>query len=546
MPERVIEFFQPVRDRWGALERTQQIRILAVAGVLLVALILTVFFATRTAWEIAVRDLDQFEANQASVILEENYIRNRQRQDGLGMAIEVDRNMVNEARLLIATMGLATERNFTYEDALDFSGIGATETVTRNNLLRARQNDLEQAIRAMDSVIWAQVELALPDANRFFIQTADPAQASIMVSTTRRLTPTEARGIATFVGNSVLGLELENIEVVDTDFNMLFSGQTLEDEDSALSDLMELMAQQRLQVNGQVRDMFRHMYDVVEVASNLRYTQTITEAERLTLGLPAEELIEGGVVLTERTLNASAQGAQGAFAPGLDPQTLQIPTYPWGVPGDMRAQQQEADRVFGFNELREVIREVPSSFVPDDSSISIHLTRFTPHRQEALMRQNGGDFTQDDWYDFMAVTVPELIDDEALVAQHIRTIQAATGIEDVSVAVWAVPSFIPYEPAPVAWHQIVMYAILALLLGLLAFGLIRRTQPEEDDEIEPELSVEDLLVSTQMEEAIDEDILEPIGFEEGSEAKRKIDEFIDDKPEAAASLLRHWLNEAEI
>jgi flagellar M-ring protein FliF len=64
--------------------------------------------------------------------------------------------------------------------------------------------------------------------------------------------------------------------------------------------------------------------------------------------------------------------------------------------------------------------------------------------------------------------------------------------------------------------------------------------------MEPELSVEDLLVSTQMEELIEEDTpLEPIGYNEKSEAMQKLDSFIDEKPEAAASLLRHWLNEAE-
>jgi flagellar M-ring protein FliF len=110
------------------------------------------------------------------------------------------------------------------------------------------------------------------------------------------------------------------------------------------------------------------------------------------------------------------------------------------------------------------------------------------------------------------------------------------------------PEFIDYIPTPLAWNQFVMMGILGLLLLALAFGLIKKTRPEEaEEEMEPELSVEDLLVSTQMEEIIEEEnkSLEPIGYNEKSEAMQKLDSFIDEKPEAAASLLRHWLNEAE-
>ena len=545
MPERIIGFTQPVRDRWNALERGQKIRIAAAALVVLVALILTVFFTTRTVYQVAIRNLDSIDANQVGVLMDENEIRHRQVQDGLGFAVEVDQGRINDARVLIETRGLVPDREFTYEDALDFSGIGTTETVTRNNLLRARQNDLEQAIIAMDGVLWARVELALPEANRFFIQTADPARASVTVRTTRRLTPIEGRGIATFVRNSILGLELENIEVLDTDFNILFSGMAMEDEDSLLSEIQQLMVRDRIEVMASVRDQFRHMFDAVEVATNLVYRQEIRTAERVEWGAPGD-MEEGGFPLTERTLNASARGQQAAFAPGLDANNLMIPTYPFGPTGDMQATQAEADRVFALDELREVIQEVPSSFVRDDSTISVALIRFVTHSEEAMRRQNGGDFTEDDWALHVANTNHELITDEAYLAVYEAMVRSATGISDVTVAVWRVPHFEQYVPTPMAWSQIIMYAILALLLLLLALGLIRRTQPEDDDEIEPELSVEDLLVSTQMEEAIDEELLESIGYEEGSEAKRKIDEFIEEKPEAAASLLRHWLNEAEV
>ena len=59
------------------------------------------------------------------------------------------------------------------------------------------------------------------------------------------------------------------------------------------------------------------------------------------------------------------------------------------------------------------------------------------------------------------------------------------------------------------------------------------------EELEPEISVESLLVSTA--EVHEE--LEDIGYTEKSEVRLMIEKFVDENPEAVALLLRNWLNE---
>ena len=59
---------------------------------------------------------------------------------------------------------------------------------------------------------------------------------------------------------------------------------------------------------------------------------------------------------------------------------------------------------------------------------------------------------------------------------------------------------------------------------------------EEEPEVE-ELSVEELLESQP------EEVLEDIEMDQGSETKRLIEKFVEENPEAAAVLLRNWLNE---
>ena len=65
---------------------------------------------------------------------------------------------------------------------------------------------------------------------------------------------------------------------------------------------------------------------------------------------------------------------------------------------------------------------------------------------------------------------------------------------------------------------------------------MRRDQTQEP---EAELSVENLLESTKESQ----EVLADIGYNEKSETRILIEKFVEQNPEAAASLLRNWLNE---
>ena len=82
-------------------------------------------------------------------------------------------------------------------------------------------------------------------------------------------------------------------------------------------------------------------------------------------------------------------------------------------------------------------------------------------------------------------------------------------------------------------------AVNVLIFALLGYVVFRSTRKEKVAEIEPELSVESLLESTK--ESQEE--MQDIGYNEKSETRILIEKFVEDNPEAAASLLRNWLNE---
>ena len=81
--------------------------------------------------------------------------------------------------------------------------------------------------------------------------------------------------------------------------------------------------------------------------------------------------------------------------------------------------------------------------------------------------------------------------------------------------------------------------IAVVILLLLGFMVWRSLRPIEVNEVEPELSVEELLSATRDKQAPVEDI----DLEEKSETRKAIEKFVDENPEAAALLLRNWLND---
>ena len=118
----------------------------------------------------------------------------------------------------------------------------------------------------------------------------------------------------------------------------------------------------------------------------------------------------------------------------------------------------------------------------------------------------------------------------------------ATGIarDNITIVAYDVP-FFKYASASGRDVADYLQIILAVLIfALLGFVVFKSTRKQEEQEIEPELSVESLLESTK-EVAMDN--LAGIGYSEKTETRLLIEQFVDENPEAAAALLRNWLNE---
>ena len=124
--------------------------------------------------------------------------------------------------------------------------------------------------------------------------------------------------------------------------------------------------------------------------------------------------------------------------------------------------------------------------------------------------------------------------------EYITMISNATGIptDKITIIAQEEPVF-QYSSGGRSASDYLQIVLVVLILLLLGYVVFRSTRKEKVAEIEPELSVESLLESTK--ESQEE--MQDIGYNEKSETRILIEKFVEDNPEAAASLLRNWLNE---
>lgn len=170
------------------------------------------------------------------------------------------------------------------------------------------------------------------------------------------------------------------------------------------------------------------------------------------------------------------------------------------------------------------------------SSVAIVLKKYTIY-DEAQMKKNG-ELEGTDFETFQSQnSEPTEIEVEDNVVELISN---ATGIatNNISVIAYNQPVFNATVETPVEYSNIMMIVLTVLIIGLLVFVVFKGTAPMEVTELEPELSVEQLLATTKENQS-----LEDIEFGEKSETRKMIEKFVDENPDAVAQLLRNWINE---
>jgi flagellar M-ring protein FliF len=416
----------------------------------------------------------------------------------------------------------------------------------------ALEGEIATMLEVVNGVTHAIVTLAVPAPHRSFSPGTPPTTASVMVNTSRSFTPQEGRNLALIVTRAVPGLLLENVEIIDHEARAIFLGGEV-DAGNLATEAQDYSFRRTNMMRHDLQRLLTTFFDSVQAVPHLQFDTSYIQ-NQISTTVSAPEGTDQGFVFTDSD-RSEWRGMNHGFEPGMGWNQGGIPGYQIGGTGESYGRR-DIREIFSYRLNEEITRTDTmggGGMRPNDSSVSV-VASFNRDIRQADWLAEDEERTQRDWEIFAATerTSRVVNGDEFPDFEDFRQlIASASGIpvENVTLIVSEVLNFVHSEARVWDWTTLLMLAVFILLLLMLAFFLLKtRSKDEEEEEArEPELSIEDLLVSTQLEEAKDEEIaaLDEDNYFRESEVKKQIEKFVNEKPEAVASLLRNWLNVEE-
>jgi len=486
-------------------------------GVIIAALallVLALFFVFRTDWQPAFTGADGVTASRIQVVLDDANIPNR--TNPAAGEVLVPAHLIDQARVAVLISPLMWNVGYNFRDAA--AGY-------------VREGEIAAMLARISFINSATMRLNIPNVPFYATHPVTSATASVQVSGLRPLTPSDGQSIALVVSRMVEGLTLDNITVFDDGLNILFDdGMPAATEVGGVAADLAFEIHIRQVLRNAVHAVLQPMFDEVNPAFFINIEWGAVNSVSTVFESPLGPGNTVGLHSWEEVIERSEMAQDGV-----------------GPTGSSFTQIQESERRANqLHNMTETIREwgnIPGQFLTDYSSVAIVLTDHHVYHQGRVTEMGLlGDLDWRGWEAEMGTggltTLPN--HDEL-----ISLVSMATGIPRVQIIAQYRNHFIDDEAVPLLSQDnlLIMAAVLVFVL-FAAFLLISRTRPEIIEETPPELYVEDMLMSSRLEEEKATEIDRNLEIQNTIEIKIKkyIDRIAAERPETLAQLMRNWTN----
>ncbi|MDE7428015.1 MAG: flagellar M-ring protein FliF, partial [Lachnospiraceae bacterium] len=447
-----------------------------------------------------------------------------------GLRISVLAEQLGQANLLLGANNIQAA-GYGIDNVTDGS-FSTTESDKEKKYKVYLESRLENDVLSMFTAIKrAVVTLNIPENDGTLIAQEQESYATVVLELKDEFSQESAAYLARAVATSLGNDTTNNIVIMDSDGNMLFTG----DEDLSASGMASTQLTVKSEAEKNMINSVRRVilgtneFDNVEVSPNLVLdfsTQKRTDHNYT----PADGQTQG--VLSHEDVFSAENISGGGGVPGTDSNDDDT-TYVLEDNANSSSTQSEESRDYLPNESI-ITTETPSGVINyGSSSLAASLIKYEVIREEDVDAQGLLDGVS--WEEYKLAnnerTRIELDD------TFYEAVSNATGIstDRITLVAYTENLFFDKEGPSITATDILQIILIIVILALLAFVVLRSMRGEKHEEEEEELSVETLLQSNVQ--------LEEISSENESDEKKLVSKFVEENPEAAANLLRNWLNE---
>lgn len=532
MADKLKEIWGKIQEWWKGFTARQRTIIIVVAAAVVFAFALVMYGISRPHYTRLGTYANTAESSKVVKILDDADIAHKESDDAL--TINVATEQLYQANLALGSAGIVSDR-LNYGDFVN-SSMATTSADRENQWKLYLQEELRMTMLAQSAVEDAKVIVNLPPQNGTLA--AQQAEASAQITLNlggNSLSASQAAGLARCAASALGNATTANITIMDTEMNLLFAGGDDYTAAGPANSLMELKNQAEAMTANQLKRVLyaTKQYAFIEVTSHLELD--FSEYQRVMKEYYTTNGMEQGY-WAHRDEFGSSSTNEGGGIPGTDSNDgEQLNTYVYPDYGNSESSQNETSTDYLLNERSESAVTPAGGIKYENSSLSIAMIRYREYHEESVKAQ--GLLAGTSWAEFKEAHR----DDTRLEVdpEYYQMAANATGInaERITIIAYESPLFYDKEGLNVSGTDVLSIAMIVLILGLLAFVILRSMSFKKDAQEAEELSVESMLQSTP------ESMLEDIDVEAKSETRRMIEKFVDDNPEAAANLLRNWLTE---
>lgn len=536
MADRLKELLAKILEWWNRFTAKQKTIIVSIAAAVVFTFAIIIYVFTRPQYvEIMTCD-NSAQAAEVVAILESAGVTHRESVDG--RTIEVEASQQSIASLAMGSAGFVPDtlnRDVYFSDS-----IGTTASDRERRWQFYLQDYLQLMFSSLDSVKTVYVFLDIPPQNGTLMAQQEEGGAYIQLELSGTFTSANAVAMAKCAATALGNSNTANITIMDMQGNLLFAGGDDYTAAGVANNLQELRSQAEAMVANQVKRVIlaTKYFQNADVVSHLdldfsAYETTLKEYNApngTTEGLPAQR---------DEFQSSSTNGIEGEPGTGSnDSDALNSYVYP--NTSSSESSSSEISEKFLQNEKAQYVTTPAGGIIYENSSMSIALIRYREYYEDTVRRQGLLDGTN--WENFKIANGADIrleVDED-----YYDMAANATGISRDRITIIAYESPIFYDREGISeesMSNILSIIMILLILGFMAFVVFRGMRPkkaenEEEVEEEEELSVESMLQST-VENSMTIDV------ETKSDVRIMVEKFVDENPEAAASLLRNWLNE---
>ena len=439
----------------------------------------------------------------------------------------------------LASKGLPNTDGVGFE-IFDRSNFGISDFVQRTNYTRALQGELSRTVAQMKGVEAARVMVVMPES-RLLVRTSDSRPtASVFVDTgSQTLDAAAVNSIRSLVANSVEGLKVDDVAVIDNSGNVLSDELKSDPQLGNAASIVKYRQQVEEYLTGKVESMLSKVLGpgnaVVRVSASINTELATTSEEKFDPEgqVPRQEIfVEDTSAISETNPEVNQVAGVAANVPAEQQQNETAPTKTSNTNRTSRSQSYEINKTL-TNVTRnpgDITRLTAAVFVAERSS---ETGEAQPRSQEEL------DELRNMVVNALGVEIPKG-----------KTADSLVSIQEVSFPGTVTTAGVPLTDQIGGYMELVR-PIAALLIAAIVFAIfffmLRRAKPEEISfELVDDMATDNTQNALPAGEAENENEAEEVDMSFLPSKSLKVspellNNLIRQKPENVGATLRDWL-----